>query len=79
MTMTAKPPVWRYLWNLLISVDQGANALTGGDPDETISSRIAKRQDTCAVCRALCRLLHLLDPYHCDKSREPDEGKDAVL
>lgn len=32
----------RYFWNLLISIDQFFNTLLGGDPDETISSRIGK-------------------------------------
>lgn len=35
----------RYFWNLLISFDQSVNALCGGSPDETISSRIGKRRD----------------------------------
>jgi hypothetical protein len=32
----------RYLWNLLISLDQFANTVLGGSPDETISSRTGK-------------------------------------
>lgn len=33
----------RYIWNLLISIDQLVNTITGGDPDETISSRCGKK------------------------------------
>jgi hypothetical protein len=33
----------RYIWNLLISIDQLFNVLLGGDPDETMSSRMGKR------------------------------------
>ena len=32
----------RYLWNLLLAFDEFVNALAGGDPRETISSRAAK-------------------------------------
>ena len=32
----------KYVWNILIAIDQFFNALFGGDPDETISSRAGK-------------------------------------
>ncbi|MFC6633535.1 hypothetical protein [Microbulbifer taiwanensis] len=66
----------RWLWNLLIALDQLANALLGGDPDETISSRMGKavREERCVLCRFLCDLLHRIDPNHCQKSIEEDEG-----
>lgn len=32
----------KYLYNILIGIDQLANAILGGDPDETISSRLGK-------------------------------------
>lgn len=32
----------RYLWNLFIAWDQSINTLLGGDPDETISSRVGR-------------------------------------
>lgn len=35
--------VKRYIWNLLIAIDQLFNALLFGDPDETLSSRMGKR------------------------------------
>lgn len=66
----------RYLWNLLIALDQLGNALTGGEPDETISSRCGKRLRAgkpCRVCRALCRWLAWLDPGHCAEAIEDDE------
>lgn len=34
----------RYFLNLLIAIDQLFNAITFGDPDETISSRLGKAQ-----------------------------------
>lgn len=30
-------------WNVLVGLDQTANAAAGGNPDETISSRAAKQ------------------------------------
>ena len=76
----AVPLVWRYFWNILIAIDQLANTLLAGDPDETISSRAGKlvnRRD-CTFCYWLCRALHILDKDHCEKSIEPDEGKNGI-
>lgn len=68
-----------YVMNVLVAIDQLVNAILGGDPDETISSRAAKDQ---AAGRRwgciLCRWLDRLDPGHCEKSIEHDEGRDAV-
>jgi hypothetical protein len=68
----------RYIINVLIAIDQLANALTGGDPDETISSRAAKRADR-PGWKWLGWALEKIDPGHLKRSREDDEGKDAVL
>ena len=68
----------QYIWNLLLSLDQLANTLIGGDPDETISSRLGKRVDTCAACRFICSLLDRVDTRHCHKSIEEDEGDREV-
>jgi hypothetical protein len=68
--------VKRYIWNVLISLDQLANTLLMGDPDETLSSRMGKRArqgDRFAVC--FCRVLDVVDPNHCEKSIEYDEGR----
>lgn len=74
----------KYLLNILIAVDQLANTILGGDPDETISSRLGKwkrcktpgwRRKT---SRFICWCLHPLDRNHCLKSIEEDEGKDGV-
>jgi len=54
------------------------NALTGGDEDETISSRVGKKVRKAGrenkIAYYLCRMLHFLDPGHCEKSIEEDEG-----
>lgn len=65
----------RYLWNILISLDQFANTVLGGFPDETISSRAGKamREGKAWGC-VLCRFLNLFENEHCVKSIEPDEG-----
>lgn len=66
----------RYLWNLIVWLDQGINTFFAGDPDETVSSRAAKakRQGHCWGC-ALCWLLDRFDPGHCEKTIELDEGE----
>lgn len=79
-----------YLWNILVWLDNGANVLLHpllnvlvdeggarfGNPDETLSSVFGKnvRTGTCRFCFYMCRLLHLLDPDHCQKSIEDDES-----
>lgn len=64
-----------WLLTVLIAIDQLANALARGDEDETISSRCFKAQGRCVLCRALCWALGLIDPDHCAKSVEWDEGE----
>lgn len=71
----------KWVINILISIDQLANALTGGDPDETISSRMGKRLDNCKACRFICKILNRLDwrnVDHCRNAIELDEGKDGL-
>lgn len=63
-----------YIWNLLISIDQLANTLLGGFPDETLSSRMGKRVNDCVVCKYMCKFLNLFEKDHCEKSIERDEG-----
>lgn len=61
----------------LVSLDQLGNTLAFGDPDETISSRAGKcaRKGGCRFCYWLCRFLHWLDPQHCERHIEADEGE----
>lgn len=62
-------PRSRRAWVLAVAYDQLANAATGGDEDETLSSRAdrARGQGKRWGC-LLCRLLDKLDPDHCRKS-----------
>lgn len=70
----------RYLWNLLLALDQFVNTLAGGDPDETISSRADKAQRAGKAWGCvLCRLLSKLQKNHCRQSVEPDEGSRALF
>jgi len=69
----------KYIWNILIAIDQFFNALLGGDPDETISSRAGKRKDTQLWAKCLCWLLNKLDTQHCKESIEEDEGDDELV
>ncbi|WP_059412652.1 hypothetical protein [Cupriavidus basilensis] len=70
----------KYLLNLLIALDQGANTLLGGDPDETISSRAGKGQaEGKRWACVLCRFLDWFERDHCTKSIERNEGADAVV
>lgn len=72
--------VGQYIHNLLIAIDQLVNAVCGGDPDETISSRLGKAQDRGSrfAC-VFCRLLDVLDKDHCRNSVDVNEGKDEVI
>ena len=72
--------IGKYFKNLLIGFDQFVNAVTGGDPDETISSRVGKRRD--AAERFMAPIIDKLfwwDKDHTKTSIEHDEGKDSVL
>lgn len=69
----------KYIWNVLIAIDQLANTILGGDPDETISSRAGKRQEEQTWAKCLCWLLDKIDKKHCQKSIEIDEGENSTL
>lgn len=69
-----------WLFNVLVSLDQLGNTLTGGDPDETISSRSAKANlagKWWGIC--MCKFLDIFDSGHCQESIESDEGKNSVV
>ena len=56
-----------YLINQLIALDQVANAILGGYPDETISLRAARERDLNGKKWAcvLCRVLDWFEKDHC--------------
>jgi hypothetical protein len=63
-----------WLW-----VDQGLNWLTGGAPDETLSSRMGRLKDDPKagllgwISRRICWLLDKLDPGHCDNTEQYEQ------
>ncbi|MBP8813122.1 MAG: hypothetical protein KBE25_03750 [Laribacter sp.] len=63
-------------WRLAVAHDQLANTAFGGAEDETISSRAGKgaARGVLHWC-IVCRLLDKIDPGHCARSIEPDEGR----
>lgn len=67
----------RRWWNILIGLDQLLNAWAGGDPDETLSSRAAKRLHQ-RGWNFLGRILEKIDHGHMKKALEPDEGARAA-
>lgn len=70
----------KYLLNVAIAVDQLLNTICGGDPDETISSRIGKRRDGAERFWAkIVDRLFFWQRGHTKNSIETDEGKDAAL
>jgi hypothetical protein len=67
----------RYIWNILVSIDQLFNTILGGFPDETMSSRMGKHvaKKDCPFCKLVCKFLNLFETNHCIKSIEYDEGE----
>ncbi len=79
--------ILKYCLNVLIGLDQFGNAILGGDPDETISSRLGKLKvrhgGNIPWYRPLSKVVDWgvdkIDPNHSIDAIEHDEGKDAVL
>lgn len=66
-----------YKWRVLIALDQFGNALVGGAPDETISSRWGrlvrdKGKKAPLYARVGCYLLERIDRGHCHDAIEFD-------
>lgn len=74
-----------YIKNVLDVLDCFGNALSGGDPDETISSRCAKAQLAeqaegryAGGCR-MCAFLSIFQQDHCTKALNRWKGRRAVI
>lgn len=66
----------RYIVNVLLALDQLLNAVLGGYPDETISSRAGKaRLEQKRWACVLCKFLDIFDKDHCLDAIEADEGR----
>lgn len=76
----------KWLVNILVGVDQLANAVCLGDPDETLSSRYGKvKRDnggripwTRPLMKVVDAGLEVIDKNHSIDAIEEDEGKDAI-
>ena len=69
-------PTWAR--NMLYALDKRVNAKKGGDPDMTVSERLAlARNDGVWEGRLGCLLLDRYDPGHCDRAirTRPTEEK----
>lgn len=71
----------KYLVNQARSLDQSLNSLFGGDPDETMSSRLGKsvRDDNFWLAKGICKFLNIFQKDHCKKSINDGDGKDGLF
>lgn len=61
--------IGRYLFGVLVALDQLCNALLAGYPDETLSTRAARARASGQRWGCLlCRLLESIDRDHCTRS-----------
>jgi hypothetical protein len=74
-----------YITNLFRLLTQALNVILGGDPDEFLSSRLGKSQQSGRIAGkvlapAVDALFYLFtrEPNHCARSIEWDEGKNEV-
>jgi hypothetical protein len=81
LTLYKPRPTESYGLNVAIALDEFGNALSGGDPGETISSRAGKarlqgQKWACVLCKALA---WVTQSNHCGESIEANEGSKAVI
>jgi hypothetical protein len=73
---------WQYMYNVTLAGSQFSNAVLGGDPDESLSSRLgrAERDGVWPVKYAVSPAADLLiGPSHCWGSIEEDESRRMEL
>lgn len=72
--------IGRYFMNYAVLLDEAANTVLGGSPNETISERAAKaRNEGRKWGCVLCRFLNWINPGHCDTALTSTIGDDAVI
>jgi len=77
----------KYCWNILIAIDQLINTICGGDPDETLSSRMGKwaragrnkKGIRKKVYKIVNCIVELFEKDHFKKSIEEDEGHRRII
>jgi len=65
----------RYLWRILISVDQFANTLLGGYSDETISARAGRYAGKLWYWTGLAWVLNKIDPGHTEDAIKSEKER----
>jgi hypothetical protein len=72
--------VSRYFLNYAVLLDEAANTVLGGSPNETISERAAKARNAGRKWGCvLCKVLNWINPGHCDNALTSTVGDDAVI
>jgi hypothetical protein len=77
----------KYVYNLLIGTDQFVNCMWGGDPDETVSSRLGRIKvahgGKIPRWRVFPRMVawacDRVQKDHCEAAIEHDEGKNGIF
>ena len=73
-TLATEPNNKGYAYRVLVSLNQLANTISGGAPDETISSRAGRAKlKGKRAGRAICWVLERFDRCHCTTAIEYDE------
>lgn len=69
-----------YARNILVGVDQLLGAFLGGDPDETISSRVGKWSASGSKVGRFFEIIldSIFGKNHCKECIEADEGKEEL-
>lgn len=63
----------QYLWNIIVAYDHLANAFFGGDPHETLSSRLWRNRDKRGIRIAIAIVDGIFGNGHCQKSLEQED------
>lgn len=71
----------KYIYNILIAIDQLVNTLFGGDCDETVSSRVGKNYNGSLIHKIIDWLFRWQKKPqgHSEASIEWDEGKNSII
>ena len=75
--------MWAYLFRVLVGIDQLANTLIGGQPDETLSARAWRGQMNGKILARLFRpmidwLFRPFEEDHCRKSWESERRRSQL-
>jgi len=70
--------IGKALLRWIMQTDRVLNALAGGDPDESLSSRFGRQKDEFWFYYRLCLFLSLFDRNHCEEAIHQGEGDDQI-